>query len=736
MTQDQRERGPEDGRRVGGVDAVLVGLALPGVENHGIGALRAALREAGRTEHFVPFGGFATLMQTLREVLAASPRVVGLSLQTIESALAIVSLSGMLRKRGYAGRIVIGGHFATLNAEELLRADTGLDAVVRFAGEQALLAIVDGALDDEPRAALVPGLVFRGQSGEIRIGAPAQLTSPSVLAGASRSEALPRHLGFVAADLVSSRGCEARCAYCCIAAASELARAEARRGGDAGGGYERRSAAALADEIAALHHEHGARVFNFMDDNVLPAAPADAVEFARAVRGRLDVLGVGPIALSLQLRSDVVTEESAQALAALGLVRAYVGIDGYSSSQLRALGRRADAAAGARALRLLSEQGVFAVANALLVGPTIAFESVLNEIEGLSRIEHAPVHLLPIEVRAGTAYFRAAERRGLVEGGFLHYHYRFADERTALMAQILTAFPTRLDERSVPIALYDLGYNLGIARRLSAGKGLARHAATYRRVAAAWNADQLRVLRVAAAAAGTRSGAAARAVVTAELERTSAHDRALLAECDAAIADVERAVSRQGKRPVLAHSRGKLLGAVAVSMSLAACGGSTTDTGNGDPRTKGDGAVTSSGGVATGGSGGLPGTGGTAGAGGTAGSTGSGGAAGLGGTAGIGGGGISVDASVEAGVVACADPARAPVPYPGTIEPLSVRDRCYVGVYRVRFDAEGRAVEFSSNDGGALPEDLASCLTAYFARYCYPSLAGATHEFRSHSWIA
>jgi len=70
---------------------------------------------------------------------------------------------------------------------------------------------------------------------------------------------LPVHLGFAAADIVGSRGCEAHCAYCCVAGASSLAE---RAGGTR---YQRDGVPALAEHIARLYHDAGARAFNFMD---------------------------------------------------------------------------------------------------------------------------------------------------------------------------------------------------------------------------------------------------------------------------------------------------------------------------------------------------------------------------------------------------------------------------------------------------------------------------------------
>lgn len=485
--------------------------------------------------------------------------------------------------------------------------------------------------------------------------------------------------------------------------------------------YERRSASALADEIASLFHEHRARVFNFMDDNVLPLDPEDAASWAEELKCELTRRRVPKIAFSLQLRADVVNERTARALVDLGLVRAYVGVDGYSASHLRVLGRRADENAAPRALDLLWQQGVFAVVNALLVGPTIPFESIVHEIDALGRIAHAPVHLLPIEVRAGTSYFRAAERRGLIEGGFFHWHYRFVDERTQRMAEILTSFPTRLAERSVPIALYDLGYNLGIARRLLPELNITRQQSTYAVVAAQWNADQLRVLQAAAGVAAGKDRVRAEAFVAEQFEAVSLLDHRLRDDCDRALTDLERAASLLARRDVSGHARGRLLGALAFSMSLAACGGTVEDR---RPAAAGGNSDAS-----------IGSTGGTAGSGGTiamnGGTTGTAGTGGTGGTS-LGTGGNSF--YPDGALITC--PSNPYVRGGNYVMPGDCFTS-YTPDALVQFDSTGHAVGFTLSDAAALSTEVLDCLQTLFAPYCYPSLANTEQSFLApHCWIA
>jgi hypothetical protein len=291
------------------------------------------------------------------------------------------------------------------------------------------------------------------------------------------------------------------------------------------------------------------------------------------------------------------------------------------------------------------------------------------------------VHLLPIEARPGTRYHEQAARRGLVEGACFWRHYRFADPRTERLAQIVTGLPTRLAEHSVPIALYDLAFDLGVARALAPCPELAGAHDTWERVVAAWNRDQVRLLRAAAAAAERDDDV--QRLLERERPVVRAHDEALLAACRAAQRTVEEALSRRG-RPARSPGRGRQLSAVAFAMGLAACArdrpGSPNDAAGGG----GDQAVSDSA---------LP----------------------------FDAAGLDLTTS--------------------TCDMQSTQAPCFDGCgagdqLLVTFDGEGRAVGFALGDGGTLTPMMSQCLSALFASYCYPSLAGQTAPVTSHCWIA
>jgi hypothetical protein len=235
--------------------------------------------------------------------------------------------------------------------------------------------------------------------------------------------------------------------------------------------------------------------------------------------------------------------------------------------------------------------------------------------------------------------------------------------------------PTRLVERSVPIALYDLGYNLGAARRLAPDAELAQATAAYAQIAEAWNRDQLLLLRAAVESA-TRGPVAVEELVEREAERVRAHDEALVDECDALLVAVERAVSQAQRRTVRAHARGRILSSVALAMGLASCGRTAPlqtkpapDAASPAPSPP------------------------------------------------------DLAETCPSGLTPLADIPFCLCPYGAAV--------------KVTFDAQGRVVAISAADGSPLPPAVQSCLDDFFKSYCFPSLAGTIKQvLSSHCWVA
>ena len=146
-----------------------------------------------------------------------------------------------------------------------------------------------------------------------------------------------------------------------------------------------------------------ARVFTVMDDNLLPLAPDDAEHFLRRLadglrreRRRTD----RAVAAIARRRGHAGGGRRAGRRGPGARVRRHRRLFAPAAGSSRP--QRARRRRGRARSRTSRARGVFAVCNALLVGPTIPLESIRAELEGMRAIRGAPLHLLPIDVRAGT----------------------------------------------------------------------------------------------------------------------------------------------------------------------------------------------------------------------------------------------------------------------------------------------------------------------------------------------
>jgi len=351
--------------------------------------------------------------------IARRPLALGLSLQDSHSAVHAMTLAVMARRRGFQGYIVAGGPFATLQTSWVLDRLPAVDGVIRHQGEQSLIALIQ-ALARAGDLGTIPGLVTREHANPPAPEQAQQSWRP--LRGP-----LPRVMGVPTAHVLAGKGCHHRCDYCTHAALASLVVRECR---DAGATPEelrraglgrpaRRPVADLAAEMGELFHEHGVRYFEIIDESPLPHGEAAALAWIASLRQHLDRNRVGEISFGMLVRGDLLTRPVARALADLGLVRTFVGVDSGHDSSLRALGRRGDAEAGHRGLRLLSEHGVLPSFNVLIVQPDSTGESIAAEIEAVARTRGAVFETVHVRPHVGTRLHERLASAGRIKGGSL-----------------------------------------------------------------------------------------------------------------------------------------------------------------------------------------------------------------------------------------------------------------------------------------------------------------------------
>ncbi len=181
--------------------------------------------------------------------------------------------------------------------------------------------------------------------------------------------------------------CRSRCGYCAFVVSTDDSSRQAYL-------------AALHREIGLLAAEAGPERFDSVylgggTPSLTP--PAELGRLLARLRCCFAVDAQSEV--TLEANPDDVTPELARAWITAGVTRVSVGVQSLDDEELRAVGRRHDAAGALQALEIVTSAGLSVSGDLLLGLPGQAAESFRASVEGLCRagVEHLSVYLLETE---------------------------------------------------------------------------------------------------------------------------------------------------------------------------------------------------------------------------------------------------------------------------------------------------------------------------------------------------
>ncbi|MFO0757951.1 MAG: radical SAM protein [Byssovorax sp.] len=432
-------------------------------ENLGLGILAAVAEERGHEAVIVPFNDVTELSTVVDNAIAQAADIIGLSIQFQHRAPEFLLLGRRLREAGFRGHITAGGQFPTLAYREVLGPDTGVDSVVLHDGEETLpdlLAALDGGVD----LSTVRGLGLRTDDGAVfRTEARRLLDDLDAVPFARRYRGHNRHMGVPFIPIIGGRGCWGRCSYCSIIAFYDDAI-------ESGGGkaVRLRSPENIATEMALLLEGAGGRgIFCFHDDNFVFPGEKQSIKRIRGIRKSLDDLGVGEVAMVGKARPDCVTPDLAQALADLGVIRLYVGVENGSEQGGDHLQRGTQQAHVRGALKACREAGIFCCYNLLIFEPKATIADIRENVSFIQDHADHPVNFCRAEPYYGTSLHLDLSKEQDLGGSYLGFNYRIDDPRTELLFRICSAaFRERnFAPSGVANRYMGLGYAANVLRR-------------------------------------------------------------------------------------------------------------------------------------------------------------------------------------------------------------------------------------------------------------------------------
>lgn len=375
------------------------------------------------------------------------PSLVGISVKigALDQLRNLMRLLLPLRyDEGTGPLLVLGGVVPTFATAALLEEFPQVIMVVRE-GENATAALVD-YVRGERSLASVPGIAFRNESGEL-VATPAQRLklAQRFLPARLTSERVHKELGgMVWAE--ASRGCDFNCTFCSI---RDL------HGGGFDGGISPESV--IADLIEL--DRRGIRAVSFTDDD-FGGDPERTAKIARLIKeARLN------IRFSISTRADHIWRERLSIkgerlddaelvdrnrrlrqimveLAEAGLERVFIGMESGSPTQLRRYGKQVSVEGNYKALEILHELGIDAVAGYIPIDPAMSLTELQENIAflrrtGMYRKITNPLSVL--RVQAGSPYLKLARQRGLLEEAtddLVFFKARFEDENVQRVAEL------------------------------------------------------------------------------------------------------------------------------------------------------------------------------------------------------------------------------------------------------------------------------------------------------------
>ena len=359
-------------------------------ENLSIRYLSSALRAAGHDTVIAAFNEREDIPAMVAAADGAA--IAGLSLCFQSRAREFFELARALKAAHPEVLVVVGGHYASCAAEDILAHQPAIDLIVIHEGEGTLCELA-GLSDRSPaHLAAIRGIVFR-DGGRIVFTPPRPMIEElDRLPAPDRSGPVRLLAGVPTSYLMGSRGCLGACDYCCITTLHRLV--PGRR-------FRQRDPDRIADEMAELYHRRGTRQFIFHDDNFLVPSPDKNHARIDALKRGLDRRGVGEIALLIKCRPADVRPDVFARLKEMGLLRVFLGIESGSAAGLASLGRRQAVDDEEAAIRICNELGISVQYTIMTFHPEATPETIRADIAFMRRHIDNPLNFCRAEIYAG-----------------------------------------------------------------------------------------------------------------------------------------------------------------------------------------------------------------------------------------------------------------------------------------------------------------------------------------------
>lgn len=431
--------------------AILVGPIQQ--ENLALQYLAASAEKAGHRAELVAYSYRSDLDSAVKTILERNPDLVGLGIAFQNNIEDYILFLNTLRERGYRGHVTCGGHVPTFCYRELLRDVPGLDTAVRHEAEETLVEMLD-QLGHGQTPQNIAGLVWRNGT-TVEVGPVRRPVIDLDSLPLAKRSAEPYVVGGIPVDfLITARGCVGECNYCSIAAfTSEISVP-----------FRLRKPEPVAEEIAQLYHERGARVMFVQDDLFILPSEKKTVERCARIKEGLVRRGANDVVFWVKGRPETITPAVCRAVRDMGGIHMFLGVESASAQRLDYLGRTHLPIHNQSAIELCRQAGIVPSFNFMLFDPDSSLDDITATLDMADQHLDLPWNVCRTEIYSGTQLRERLESEKRLEGDYRSYGYRMRDERAEVMFRILRV---SFHDRALAIeSLLNRLISLGFARQL------------------------------------------------------------------------------------------------------------------------------------------------------------------------------------------------------------------------------------------------------------------------------
>jgi anaerobic magnesium-protoporphyrin IX monomethyl ester cyclase len=309
--------------------------------------------------------------QTAERVLGDNPDVVGIS-PSMDSFPAVIELVNCLRSHQYEGQIVLGGIYASFEADSLLAA----------IGPQ-IEGVLAGEADETFQQFLESGDI-RGINGAIYKQGNETTRNPRQQA-TDNLDSLPLpHRGTLPlvrdfktpSHVMGSRGCRGNCSFCSVACYQKFSSEKRWRG---------RSPESIVDELVDLSKQ-GEDMVKLVDDNFF-GQRADKQRESRFTQLMIDS-GID-MRMRLSLRVDDVEDGLIESFRQAGLFAVSLGVESFVQGKLADFAKGTTVEQNTEALEILRKHGIYVQMGHIMFWPFTTMPEVEEELHYLKKYDWA-----------------------------------------------------------------------------------------------------------------------------------------------------------------------------------------------------------------------------------------------------------------------------------------------------------------------------------------------------------